>query len=57
MDGLLLPTWPVDISALDPYVEDGDVATELVRPRNIQLLLSRYAALLVDRDNVTPRQA
>ena len=56
MDGLLA-TWPVDLPALGPYLEDGDVATELVRPRNVQLLPSRYAALLVDRDGVSPRQA
>lgn len=56
MDGLLA-AWPRELPALGPYLEDGEVATELVRPRNIQLLPSRYAALLVHRENVTPRQA
>jgi hypothetical protein len=45
---------------LDPYLgpyNDGDLGTELVRPRNLQLLPSRYAALLVNRDAVTPKQA
>jgi hypothetical protein len=46
MDGLLA-TWPRDLPTLGPYLEEGEVATELVRPRNIQLLPSRYAALLV----------
>lgn len=57
MDGLLLATWPVDVPALGPYLEDGDIATELVRPRNIQLFPSRYAVLLVDRDGESSRQA
>ena len=56
MDGLLA-TWPGDLPALGPYLEEGEVATELVRPRNIQLVPSRYAALLVHRENVTPRSA
>jgi hypothetical protein len=56
MDGLLA-TWPGDLPALGPYLEEGEVATELVRPRNVQLVPSRYAALLVHRENVTPRQA
>jgi hypothetical protein len=41
---------------LGPY-NDGDLGTELVRPRNLQLLPSRYAALLVNRDSITPKQA
>ena len=58
MDGLLLVTWPANLPALGPYAEDGEVPTELVRPRNgVQLVPSRFAALLVHRENVTPRQA
>jgi hypothetical protein len=41
---------------LGPY-NDGDLGTELVRPRNLQLLPSRYAALLVNRNSITPKQA
>ena len=41
---------------LGPYAE-GDPNTEVVRPRNIQLLPSHYAAMLVHRERVSPRMA
>ena len=51
----ILATW--DGSAfLGPYTE-ADPLTEVVRPRNVQLVPSRYASLLVHRDNVSPKQA
>ena len=41
---------------LGPYADDAP-DTEVVRPRNVQLVPSHYAAMLVHRDNITPRTA
>ncbi|KAI2493228.1 hypothetical protein MHU86_21302 [Fragilaria crotonensis] len=51
----ILATWDGD-APLGPYLEP-DLLTEVVRPRNVQLVPSRYAALLVHREGVTPKQA
>lgn len=56
MDGILAAWNDAADGPLGPY-NDGDLGTELVRPRNIQLLPGRYAALLVHREGVTPKQA
>lgn len=43
-------------TALGPYAEDTP-ATEVVRPRNLQLIPCRYAALLVHWRGITPKVA
>lgn len=52
----LLPTWDDTTPVLGPYT-DQDPETEVVRPRYIQLLPGRYAALLIHRSRVRPKQA
>jgi hypothetical protein len=52
----VLPGWADDGTALGPYTEQ-DPGTELVRPRHLQLLPNRYAALLVHRTGVGPKRA
>ena len=53
----LVPTWEnPDVLSLGPYAE-GDPETEVVRPRNTQLVPGRYAALLIHRRRVKPKQA
>ena len=52
----VVAAWAEGATFLGPYVE-GDPNTEVVRPRNIQLLPSRYAAMLVHRERVSPRTA
>lgn len=52
----VLPGWADDGTALGPYTEQ-DLETELVRPQHVQLLPNRYAALLVHRTGVGPKQA
>lgn len=52
----LLPTWEDAQPVLGPF-NDQDPETEVVRPRHIQLVPGRYAALLVHRQRVRPKQA
>lgn len=52
----LLPTWDDAQPVLGPYNEQ-DPETEVVHPRHIQLVPGRYAALLVHRQRVRPKQA
>lgn len=53
----LLPAWnDVETPTLGPYT-DQDPETEVVRPRNIQLVPGRYAALLIHRRRVRPKTA
>jgi hypothetical protein len=47
----LLPTWAEEIPVLGPYVE-ADPETEVIRPRFIQLIPGRYAALLIHRRRI-----
>ena len=42
---------------LGPYVEGAAEETELVRPRNLQLLPNKYASLLLDGDGLSPLRA
>jgi hypothetical protein len=55
MDGIIAE-WVVDNQNLGPYPE-ADATTVIVRPRHIQLLPTRYAALLVHRDGLSPKAA
>lgn len=50
----LLPTWVDPGTALGPYAE-VDPETEVVRPRHVQLIPSRYAALLIHRRRARPK--
>lgn len=52
----LLPTWDDTLPALGPYTELNP-ETEVVRPRYIQLVPGRYAALLIHRRRVQPKHA
>ncbi len=52
----VVATWAEGPTFLGPFA-DGDPNPEVVRPRNIQLLPSRYAAMLVHRERVSPRMA
>jgi hypothetical protein len=52
----LIPTWMDADPVLGPYVET-DPETEVVRPRYLQLVPGRYAALLVHRRRVRAKQA
>lgn len=52
----LLPTWEEAQQVLGPYTEQ-DPETEVIRTRHIQLLPGRYAALLIHRNRVRPKQA
>jgi hypothetical protein len=52
----LLPTWENPLVALGPYVE-ADPETEVVRPRHLQLVPGRLAAILVHRRRVRAKQA
>lgn len=55
MDGLVAE-WVVDENNMGPYL-DADANTVVVRPRHVQLLPTRYAALLVHRDGLSPKAA
>ena len=57
-DGMvaLMPTWGDHTIPLGPYTEE-DPETEVVRPRNIQIVPGVYAALLVHRHGVTAKMA
>ena len=52
----LLPTWDEAQLVLGPYNE-LDPETEVIRPRHIQLVPGRYAALLIHRRRVHPKHA
>lgn len=52
----LLPAWVDPRTPLGPFTE-LDPETEVVRPRNTQLLPGRYAALIVHRRRITAKQA
>lgn len=52
----LIPTWENPAVPLGLYAE-GDPETEVVRPRNIQIVPCYYAALLVHRRGVTAKAA
>ena len=52
----LVATWDYAAVPLGPYTE-ADPETEVVRPRNAQLLPAYYAALLVHRQGVTAKTA
>ena len=58
VDGMavLLPIWNQPAVALGPYT-DEDPETEVVRPRNVQVLPGYYAALLIHRPGVTAKEA
>ena len=51
----ILATWAGD-APLGPYADDAPL-TEVARPRNVQLVPSRYASLLVHRGSVSAKQA
>ncbi|KAI2511659.1 hypothetical protein MHU86_2725 [Fragilaria crotonensis] len=52
----LLATWEDPLTALGPYT-DQDPETEVVRPRNLQLVTARFAALLVHWHRVRAKDA
>ena len=53
----LLPTWDTTAEpTLGPYTDQAP-ETEVVRPRNIQVVPGRYAAMLVQRRRIHPKQA
>jgi hypothetical protein len=52
----LLPTWDDPTVPLGPYTE-ADPETEVVRPRNIQLVPGYYASVLVHRRRVSAKMA
>ena len=52
----LIPTWENPAVPLGPYTE-ADPETEVVRPRNIQIVPCYYAALLVHRRGITAKTA
>ena len=51
-----LPTWEDPAIPLGPYLEE-EPETEVVRPRQVQLLPGYYAALLVHRRGVLAKTA
>jgi hypothetical protein len=53
MDGIMAD-WVLDNQNLGPYPE-GDPNAVFVQPRHVQLLPTRYVALLVHRDGLSPR--
>lgn len=52
----LLPTWVDPRAPLGPFTEQ-DPETEVVRPRNTQLIPGRYASLIIHRRRITAKQA
>ena len=52
----LIPTWLDPRTPLGPYT-DADPETEVVRPRNTQLIPGKYAALVVHRRRIKAKQA
>lgn len=52
----LLPTWDNPAVALGPYIE-ADAETEVVRPRHLQLVPGRLAAILVHRRRIRAKLA
>ena len=53
---VLLPTWNDPHVPVGPYTED-DPETEVVHPRNVQLIPGYYATLIVHRRGVTAKTA
>ena len=51
-----LPAWEDPATALGPYADDVP-ETEVVRPRNVQLVPGYYASLLIHRRGVSPKAA
>ncbi|KAI2491521.1 hypothetical protein MHU86_23049 [Fragilaria crotonensis] len=52
----LMATWGDPLTALGPYT-DQDPETEVVRPRNLQLVPARLASLIVHRHRVRAKHA
>ena len=52
----LVPTWLDPRIPLGPYTEE-DPETEVIRPRNTQLIPGKYAALIVHRRRIKAKQA
>ena len=61
IDGMavLLRTWnqPEEVTLVGPYTPDEDQETEVVRPRNVQVLPGCYAALLMHQQGVSAKHA
>ena len=53
---VLLPTWGDPSVPLGPYT-DLEPETEVIRPRNSQLVPAKYAALLIHRRRIKAKQA
>lgn len=51
-----VPTWEDPRVALGPFTEE-DPETEVVRPRNTQLIPGRYASIIIHRRRVNAKQA
>ena len=52
----LLPTWADPLVPLGPYTEEHP-ETEVVRPRNTQLIPGKYASIIVHRRRIRAKQA
>lgn len=52
----LIPTWLDPRTPLGPYT-DEDPETEVIRPRNTQLIPGKYAALIIHRRRIKAKQA
>ena len=50
-----VPTWADPRVALDPFTEE-DPETEVVRPRNTQLIPGHYASIIIHRRRVNAKQ-
>ena len=53
----LLPTWDVAANQVLGHYVEADPETEVIRPRYTQLIPACYAALLVRRKPIRPKQA
>ena len=53
--GAVIPGWH-EPALLGPYTDEDPDHTELVRPRHVQLVPGRYAAMLIHRHGVSPKQ-
>ena len=51
----LIPAWEDPNVPLGPYIDTNPEETEMVRPRNSQLIPGKYAALLIHRRLVRPK--
>ena len=56
MKALLVPAWDDPNVPLGPYV-DADPETEVIRPRNLQLIPCKYASLIIHRRRVKAKTA